>query len=204
MAMAVPGKRIEVVTTIHEVHDAGKPFAERRGLLFIGNLAHRPNLDAVHFLMREIDPFLCESLPDAKIFLVGDYATPEVQAYANDRVKVMGYVPDIEPLLQNCRVFVAPIRFGAGTKGKVGEAMSYGLPVVTTSIGAEGFKLENEVNAMIADTPESFAAAVVRLYSDEGLWETLSRNSRRHVAENFSFDVIAKTINNSLRETINR
>ncbi len=99
-------------------------------------------------------------------------------------------------------MFVAPLRFGAGVKGKVGEAMSYALPVVTTAVGAEGFGLVNELNVMIADSPADFAAAVARLYSNKELWETLALNSQRHVKENFTPDVIAETIDNSIRETV--
>jgi glycosyltransferase involved in cell wall biosynthesis len=200
MESGVPGKRIEVVPTIHELHSEGKTFEDRRDLLFIGNLAHRPNSDAVHFFMGEIYPLLQRSLPEVQLFIVGDNATAEILAYASDHVTVTGYLPDIEPLLQGCRVFIAPLRFGAGVKGKIGEAMSYALPVVTTSIGAEGFGLENGVNALIADTPESFAAGVKRLYSEKQLWQTLAHNSRQHLAKNFTPQVIAETINNSIKE----
>lgn len=203
MQVEAPGKRIEVIPTIHELHDRGKQFAERRDLLFVGNLAHTPNPDAVHFFMRDIFPLVANSLREARLFIVGDNASPEILAYASEHVSVTGYLPNLEPLLQSSRVFIAPIRFGAGVKGKIGEAMSYALPVVTTSIGAEGFGLINESNAMIADTPEDFADAVVRVYSDEQLWETLARNSRQHVADNFTPAVIAKTINSSIKETIN-
>jgi glycosyltransferase involved in cell wall biosynthesis len=202
MAAAVPGKQIEVVPTIHALHDSGKPFAERQHLVFIGNLAHRPNTDAVHYFMRDIYPLIETSLPDAHVFIVGDNATSKILAYASERVHVTGYLPDIASLLQGSRVFVAPLRFGAGVKGKVGEAMSYALPVVTTSIGAEGFGLVNESSALIADTPEAFAAAIVRLYSDEALWESLARNSRRLVAENFTPEVISETINGSIKQAI--
>jgi len=200
MATQAPDKRIEVIPTIHALHDPGKPFAERRDLLFVGNLAHAPNGDAVHFFMRNVFPRVQQSLPEVRLFIVGDNASAEFLVYASDRVQVTGYLPDIEPLLHGCRVFIAPLRFGAGVKGKVGEAMSYALPVVTTSIGAEGFGLINEFSAMIADTPASFAAAVVRLYSDEELWQSLARNSQQHVAENFTPEVIAGTINNSINE----
>jgi len=202
MAAEVPGKQIEVIPTIHVLHDSGKPFAERRHLLFIGNMAHRPNADAVHYFMRDIYPRIETALPDAKVFIVGDNATEEIRGVASERVRVTGYLPDIAPLLQGSRVFVAPLRFGAGVKGKVGEAMSYALPVVTTSIGAEGFGLVNESSALIADTPEAFAAAVIRLYSDEALWEELARNSRRLVAENFTPEVISETINGSIKQAI--
>jgi GT2 family glycosyltransferase/glycosyltransferase involved in cell wall biosynthesis len=200
MEAEAPGKRIEVIPTIHAIHSPGKSFEERRDLLFVGNLAHSPNGDAVHFFMRDIYPIVQQSLPEAKLFIVGDNVPAEVLAYASDRVQVTGYLPDIEPLLQGCRVFIAPLRFGAGVKGKIGEAMSYALPVVTTSIGAEGFGLVNERSAMIADTPEAFAAAVARLYSEKQLWQSLARNSQRHVAENFTPEVIARTINNSIKE----
>jgi len=79
--------------------------------------------------------------------------------------------------------------------------MSYGLPVVTTEMGAEGFGLANEVNAMIAAGPADFAAAVARLYSEKELWQTLAANSRLHIQENFTPDVIGATINNSIKET---
>jgi GT2 family glycosyltransferase/glycosyltransferase involved in cell wall biosynthesis len=200
MEAEVPGKRIEVVPTIHDLHDRGKPFHDRRDLLFVGNLAHTPNRDAVHYFMREIYPLMLQSLPEANVFIVGDYASDEIRAYASSQVRVTGYLPDLEPLLQSARVFIAPLRFGAGVKGKIGEAMSYALPVVTTSIGAEGIGLVNEVNALIADTPKSFASSVVRLYSDAGLWQTLARNSYQHIAENFTPAVIAETINSSIRE----
>jgi GT2 family glycosyltransferase len=202
MAGEVPGKRIEVIPTIHTLHDRGKPFEERQHLLFVGNLAHRPNADAIHYFMRDIYPLIKRSLPEAKVFIVGDNASTEFLTYASDNIEVTGYLPDIAPLMQSCRVFIAPLRFGAGVKGKVGEAMSYALPVVTTPIGAEGFGLVNESSALIADTPEAFAAAVVRLYSDKGLWQCLARNSRRLVEENFTPEVIAATINGSIRQMI--
>jgi glycosyltransferase involved in cell wall biosynthesis len=202
MAGEVPGKRIEVIPTIHALHDRGKPFEERQHLLFVGNLAHRPNADAIHYFMRDIFPLIKRSLPEAKVFIVGDNASTEFLTYASDNIEVTGYLPDIAPLLQSCRVFIAPLRFGAGVKGKVGEAMSYALPLVTTSIGAEGFGLVNESSALIADTPEAFAAAVVRLYSDNGLWQCLARNSRRLVEENFTPEVIAAVINGSIKEVI--
>jgi GT2 family glycosyltransferase/glycosyltransferase involved in cell wall biosynthesis len=202
MQTSAAGKRIEVIPTIHALHDRGKPFSERRDLLFVGNLAHKPNADAVHHFMAEIFPLITASLPDIKLFIVGDNATAEFHAHGSENVRVTGYLSDIEPLLHSCRVFIAPLRFGAGVKGKVGEAMSYALPVVTTSIGAEGFGLTDGLNAMIADTPKPFAMAVVRLYSDQDLWERVAENSWRVVAENFTPGKIAETINNSIKETV--
>jgi glycosyltransferase involved in cell wall biosynthesis len=196
----VPERRIALVPTIHELHDTGEEFVARKDLLFIGNLAHRPNQDAVLFFLREIFPQIAQLLPHVRLDIIGDNPSPAIAAYDSDDVRVKGYVPDVEPYLRERRVFVAPLRFGAGIKGKVGEAMAHGVPVVTTAIGAEGFGLTHRVDVMIADDPKSFANAVEELYSQQELWETIARNARIRIQENFTPEVIAKVINSSLRE----
>jgi glycosyltransferase involved in cell wall biosynthesis len=200
MAREVPGKRIEVVPTIHELRERGKPFEDREGLLFIGNLAHRPNEDAVFFFMREVYPRLRPKLPGVPLDIIGDFGSDAIAAYNSEEVRIRGYVPDVEPYLRGARVFIAPLRFGAGIKGKVGEAMAHGIPVVTTSIGAEGFGLTHESDVMIADDPESFATAISRLYSDKELWQRVADNGRLRIEKHFTPDVIAETINNSIKE----
>jgi O-antigen biosynthesis protein len=200
MEREVPGSRIEVVSTIHELRDGGKPFVDRQDLLFIGNLAHRPNEDAILFFIRGIYPRIRQAFPNMRLDIIGDNPSPEIIAYNSEEVRVRGYVPDVGPFLRERRVFVAPLRFGAGIKGKIGESMSYGLPVVTTTMGAEGFGLVNAHNAMIADTPEDFAAAVARLYSEKELWQMLAANSQQHIKKNFTPDVIAETINASINQ----
>jgi GT2 family glycosyltransferase len=200
MAREVPGKRIEVVPTIHELRERGKPFEDREGLLFIGNLAHRPNADAVLFFMREVYPRLRGEVPGVRLDIIGDFGSDAIAAYNSQEVRVRGYVPDVEPYLRDARVFIAPLRFGAGIKGKVGEAMAHGIPVVTTSIGAEGFGLTHEFDVMIADDPESFATAIRQLYSDKELWQRVADNGRLRIEQYFTPEVIAKTINNSIKE----
>jgi glycosyltransferase involved in cell wall biosynthesis len=107
-------------------------------------------------------------------------------------------VPDIAPLFHSSKVFVAPLRFGAGVKGKIGDALSYGLPVVTTSVGASGMGIDNEHQAIIADSPEEFAAAVVRVHTDDQLWRQLSDAGYAHVEKYFSPEVVEKTIEDSI------
>jgi glycosyltransferase involved in cell wall biosynthesis len=199
MQREAPDTRIEVVPTIHELRERGKPFDDREGLLFIGNLAHRPNGDAVLFFMREVYPRLRQKLPNVRLDIIGDNPSADIAAHNSEEVRVKGYVSDVEPYLRDRRVFIAPLRFGAGIKGKVGEAMAYGIPVVTTSIGAEGFGLTNEFDVMIADDPESFAAAVQRLYSQKELWQRVVDNSRLRIEKYFTPEVIAETINSSIR-----
>jgi len=201
MMREVPETKVALVPTIHELRDAGETFAARQHLLFIGNLAHRPNEDAVLFFMQEVYPLLRPLLPDVQLDIIGDNPSPEIAAYDSNEVRVKGHVPDVEPYLRERRVFVAPLRFGAGIKGKVGEAMAHGIPVVTTSIGAEGFGLTRGLDVMIGDDPKSFATAVAELYSRQELWEKIARNGRLRIEKYFTPDVIAQTINNSLRES---
>lgn len=202
MEREVRGRPIEVVPTIHELRRHGNPFDERENLLFIGNLAHRPNDDAVLFFMCEVFPLLRQMLPGVQLNIIGDNPSPAIAAFNSADVQIRGYVPDVEPYLCTARVFIAPLRFGAGIKGKIGEAMAYGVPVVTTTIGAEGFGLTHELDVMIADDPVSFAAAVGRLYSERDLWERVARNGRLRIEKNFTPDVVAETINRSLHEFI--
>ncbi len=194
----IPAKQIVVIPTIHELHDRGKSFADRAGLLFIGHLSHSPNSDAVHYFVREIFPHIKQSLPGVVLYIVGSNASPEISAYESESVKVLGYVPDIDPLFHSARVFVAPLRFGAGVKGKIGESLSYGLPVVTTSIGAEGFGLTNGESVLIADDPKGFAASVLRLYRERDLWQRLSDHGFQHVENNYTPPVIGRTIEEGL------
>ena len=111
---------------------------------------------------------------------------PSVESLRSANVEPLGFVPDVEPYFESCRIFVTPLRFGAGMKGKVGHSMSHGLPVVATRIGAEGMGLEHEKHLLIADDPEDFADLVVRLYNDEMLWRRLSAESLTHLATNYS------------------
>lgn len=199
VSTVVAEERLVVVATVHALQDRGKPPEERSGLLFIGHLGHRPNSDAVNYFMREIYPLIKQHLPSVTFHIVGSSASPEIEAYKSTTVKVMGYVPDINPLLKSARVFVAPLRFGAGVNGKIGEALSYGVPVVTTSIGAEGVGLTSGENAMIADDPQSFANAVLRVYRDMELWRRLSESGYRHIENHFTPQIVGQKIEDGLK-----
>ena len=199
VSTAVAEERLVVIPTIHALQDRGKPPEEREGLLFIGHLSHRPNSDAVNYFLREIYPLIKERLPLITFNIVGSSASPEIEAYNSATVRVMGYVPDINPLLQSARVFVAPLRFGAGINGKIGEALSYGVPVVTTSIGAEGVGLMSGENAMIADDPDEFANSVLRIYQDMDLWHRLSDSGYKHIENHFTPQIVGQKIEDGLQ-----
>lgn len=184
----VPAADVRVLSDIHDVFGSPAPRVGRGGLLFLGNFRHTPNVDAVRWLLTEIMPRLRESLPGVVLHIAG-YAGDEVLAgLSEDDVIVHGFVPDLDPLLAQVRVSLASLRYGAGVKGKINLAMSRGLPVVTTSIGAEGMGLRHRFDVMIADGAEAFASAVVELYCDETLWNRVSEHGMDNVRRQFSFD----------------
>lgn len=191
---SVGEERILVIPTIHSLKRRGRPWRDREGLLFIGHLSHRPNSDAIHYFMREILPLLRESLFSVCFQIVGSNPSAEIQAYGSDSVKVLGYVPDIDPLFQKARVFVAPLRFGAGVNGKIGEALSYGLPVVTTSLAAEGLGLTHGKDVLIARDPRGFADRVLEVYHNEDLWQRLADCGYQHIERHFTPRVVGERI----------
>lgn len=181
-----PGVRVEVLSTIHPDVAAAGGWQERQGLMFIGGFWHRPNEDAVCWFVTEILPRIQKQLRGVDFFIIGSNMSEKVKALASGSVHAIGFVDDPASYFDRSRVFVCPLRYGAGMKGKLGQSMSHGLPAVTTTIGAEGMGLVDEATALIADDPEAFARAVVRLYTDEPLWTRVADGGRAHVAEHFS------------------
>ena len=190
LAEEVPGARVEVVSNTFGHATAGPAFADRRDLLFVGGHRHPPNTDAAWWLVREIFPAIRRQLPDVRLHLVGADVPRDLRtaAEATGGIVVHGHVPDLAPLLAGCRVAIAPLRFGAGVKGKVNLSMARGLPVVTTPCGAEGMHVRDGVHAMVASDAGSLAAAVVRVYGDPVLWERLAANGLENVRRHFSFE----------------
>ncbi|WP_430015226.1 glycosyltransferase [Microcystis protocystis FBCC-A270] len=172
-------KNVWVIPNIHEEISLSEKvaFDQRSGLVFIGSYNHPPNIDAVKWLCLEIMPLVWASRPDITVNLLGSNLKDEVKELASDKVVVTGYVPEVEPYFQKSRVFVAPLRFGAGMKGKIGQSLSLGLPTITTRIGAEGMGLIDHQDVLIADTAEEFAQAVIELYDNRELWQKLADNS---------------------------
>jgi GT2 family glycosyltransferase len=181
---------VHVVQLVIPEEPTGPGFEERRDVLFIGGYQHTPNEEAVLYFCREILPTLRERIPELRFLILGSRPTPAIEALANDHIQVLGFQKDISPYFNACRLMVAPLRFGAGIKGKLGTSFSFGLPVVATSIAAEGMYLQHGREVLIGDTPQEFADAVLRLYNDPALWASMSTAGRQLVRERYSPEVI--------------
>ena len=186
---ALPGARIELLSNVHEIFGRSTAFAERHGLVFVGGCGHPPNVDAVQWLIEEIHPRIREKRPDIVLHLIGDMPEDARQKFARPGVQVHGRVEDLAPWMDGCRIALAPLRYGAGVKGKVNMAMSHGLPVVATPIAAEGMHLVDGENVLLGEDTKAFVAAVLRLYDDERLWLRLSDAGLDNMRRYFSFDV---------------
>ena len=189
-----PEKSIQVVSNIVDVPGSALPFAQRKDLLFIGGFLHPPNVDAVLFFAGEIWPLVRRQLPEVKFYIIGDKAPPEVIALANEDVVVTGYQPDVSSYFNTIRLSVAPLRYGAGVKGKINQSMGFGVPVVATSLAVEGMSLSAGEDAIFADDPQSFASAVVTLYRSEEIWSRLSTNGLAKTKELFSVEAARRQL----------
>jgi glycosyltransferase involved in cell wall biosynthesis/2-polyprenyl-3-methyl-5-hydroxy-6-metoxy-1,4-benzoquinol methylase len=182
----VPEAIVYHLPFVLEIQPPGRGFAERRDIIFIGGFLHRPNVDAVVHFVRDIFPLVRKELPGVRFCIVGNEPPDEVLELACADVVVTGYIERLRPVFDGCRLSVAPLRYGAGYKGKVAMSMAHGVPGVISSVAAEGMELSHGTQVLIADAPAAFAAEVVRLYREEELWERLSRASLEFAAERFS------------------
>ena len=178
--------------------------AKERAVMFLGNYPHDPNRDAVVWFHSNIWPRVRERAPEALFYVVGKDPTPDLLDIArrDPSVIVTGTVEDVRPYFERSKVFVNPVRIGGGFRGKILEAMSMGLPIVTTSLGAEGVDAESGRDMIIADDPVEFADAVVRLLDDEGMCEFLGERAREMAVECFSWEKGVEELEKVLIEVV--
>lgn len=167
----------------------------RSGVLFVAGFAHSPNVDAAKWLVKEIMPHVWSRVPGVKVSLVGSNPTSEVVALAGPDVEVTGYVSDeeLDRRYRAARVAVVPLRFGAGIKSKVVEALQQGLPLVTTHVGAQGLP-EVELVCEVSEDAHVMADRMVDLLQDDARWESLAKRSSRYAQDHFSTDAMARSL----------
>lgn len=193
-AMSVPLYCFDTV-----VEDAASNLGERNDVLFVAGFAHPPNVDAACWLVEEIFPIVHKHVPGVTLQLVGSNPSDQVTALASPDVQVLGYVDDatLASLYRSSRVVVAPLRFGAGVKLKVLEAMQQGVPLVTTSVGAQGLPELKNV-ACVADDPVGIAEAIIRMLNDDDAWRVVSKRGTEHIAHRFSVEAMTSALMRAL------
>jgi O-antigen biosynthesis protein len=189
LTLEAPRCPVALWPLMFEYFGTERAFYERRDLCFLGGYRHAPNVDAVIYFANEIFPLIKSQEPEIRFIIAGAHPPEEVRALAGNGVVVTGMVDDLRDLFDPCRVFVCPLRVGAGVKGKVASALSYGIPVVSTELGVEGTELKHGKQVLIAESPLAFAEAVLRLYRDPDLWGSLSRAGQDLVKETLSLEM---------------
>jgi GT2 family glycosyltransferase/glycosyltransferase involved in cell wall biosynthesis len=194
LAREVPGADVRILSNIHEPRPARRSFSQREGLLFVGGFRHPPNIDAMEWFVGEIWSLVRQRLPQLVLTIVGSNMPNHIHTLTGPGVVVAGFVEDIDPLIDAARISLAPLRYGAGVKGKINQAMACGLPVVATSAAAEGMDLQDGLELLVADTAQEFADAIVRLHGDEALWNRLAEGGRDNVRRYFSRATASATL----------
>ena len=191
IADEVPEIDVRIVSNVIDVVGTEVTFSDRKDICFIGGYQHPPNIDAVIWFADEVWPLVQEKLPKLSFRIAGSAAPPEVEALGRrDGIEFLGFVDSAEDLFEECRLSVAPLRYGAGVKGKINQSMSLGVPVISTRVGAEGMGLEHDHDVLVADDPEAFADAIVRAYQDEKLWKQLQENGLDTMRRLFSLEAM--------------
>ena len=198
ISQELPCSFVTTIPIICETNSTQSDLSQRSDLVFLGGFRHRPNVDGVQYFIDECFPEIIQNFPSIRLNVLGSHLEEISQIYPTDRVILQGFVPQADIFLQQFRVMVAPLRYGAGMKGKIVSALSNGLPVVTTSVGAEGMYLVDGETALIRDSPEEFSEAVAQLLADDDLWRHLSQNGQQHVDSHFSSEITQSSLSRLL------
>jgi GT2 family glycosyltransferase/SAM-dependent methyltransferase len=184
-----PGKNIQIISNIVEIREPTTPFAARADFLFIGSFLHPPNIDAVLYFVNHIYSLVVERLPGVKFYVIGSNPPAEIVALGSTNIIVTGQVPDVRPCFDAVKLSIAPIRYGAGVKGKINQSMALGVPVVATSIAIEGMSLSHGVDVLVADKAADFAQCLLNLYQSEDTWNRLSQRGLEKAKSLYSPEV---------------
>jgi len=178
--------KLHVIPLIQEIPGLRNSFEQRKDIVFVGGFQHQPNADAVHYFCKEIWPPIHARLEGVKFYIIGSHMPKDIKEIDIPGVFPIGFVDEVSEYFDRCRISVAPLRFGAGLKGKVSTSLSYGLPCVGTPIAVEGSGLINGEHVLVANSPEAFSDAVCRLYQEPLLWKSVSDNGLEFANNEYS------------------
>ena len=187
--------RVEIVPNMHDASPLDGTVQRRPNtLVFVGSFLHEPNIDAMVYFCNDVFPLITSEIPAVTLRIIGSFPTQSIKDLARGGVEVIGFVPDVKPYLDSSYVSIAPLRYGGGMKGKIGEAMAHGLPVVTTSVGMEGFGLTPFANVLVGDTPQEFAKSTCDLLRNAALHQRIRQAGWSFINERFSPQTVAERV----------
>jgi glycosyltransferase involved in cell wall biosynthesis len=181
-----PGARILHIPLMRDCPGRQSGFEEREGICYVGSYLHTPNIDAVVYFLESIWPSILQKIPSCKFYIVGSGLPDQIAARNDPNVQIIGHVPDLRNLFEKMRLSVAPLRFGAGAKGKVVSSLAHGLPCVATEMATEGMNLVDDLHLAIENSPSGFADRVVQIYNNENTWTKLSDAGYQFCSNEFS------------------
>lgn len=180
----IPLANLQYFPLISDDNPTCNPFELRDGIAFIGGFNHAPNVDAVKFLIRDIMPIIYKSIPEIKLYIIGSNPPNEIKMLATENIIILGYLKDLREKFNDIKLTIAPLRFGAGAKGKIVTSLSLGVPVVSTLIGVEGMGITHGQGVLVGNTSDEIAEYAIKLLLDRCFWKTIrdeginkSRNS---------------------------
>lgn len=177
---------VQIVSNVHSppLESAYLP-EDRRGLVFVGSFNHHPNISGISWFLKEVWPLLPEEIKQEGIKVVGPNPPKQLRNLSDDQIEVVGWVPSSSDYVSKARISVAPILVGAGVKGKIGEAFQCLTPVVATVVAAEGMGIKDGETALVRESPQEFAEAIITLFDDLELAKRLTGNAARLLDEKF-------------------
>jgi glycosyltransferase involved in cell wall biosynthesis len=188
------------IRVIPNVHRIVSGLGQNRNELVLSEGSPRPECGRNALFLPFHFALIRKEVPDVKLTIVGSHPPDEVRSLTDDTITVTGHVPTVSPYLSKSYISIAPLRYGSGMKGKIGEAMAHGRPVVTTSVGAQGMGLMNGTNVLIADTPEDFARGVIQLIQDEKLYGRIQKHAVDHVKNHYTKDQVSQHLAEMMTE----
>jgi GT2 family glycosyltransferase/glycosyltransferase involved in cell wall biosynthesis len=189
-----PDIEVQVIPWTIPVRDISTIKVEHPGIAFIGGYTHPPNVDAAKWAAQSLMPVLRGKVPGIELLLVGSHMPKEVSSLAAKDIVPLGYVPSLDSVFSRIRLTIAPLRYGAGLKGKVLESLAAGIPCVMTTVAAEGIDLPAELAALVADEPEALAQRIATLCRDRAKYRRVVEAGKAHVAANYSSERIDSLI----------
>jgi glycosyltransferase involved in cell wall biosynthesis len=176
---------------------------DSKDMIFTGDMSYKPNIDAVLWFTKEILPLILAQRPDARLKIVGRNPVPEIERlHHREEIEVLGYVEDLAGAIASSGLYVLPMRLGSGIRSKLFDVFPLGKPIVTTTVGAEGLELYHDQNCLIADTPQDFASACVKLIQHKEERKRLGVAALELARGTYSQQTVAKAVRNAVGEIL--